>query len=84
MLEKLGMSSDEIAESALRKRKTSDAMQRDAPEAQATGEKTRKVEKDRKKKDKKTAADRREELLKQLKAVENAIAKKRTKMEGHR
>jgi len=32
------------------------------------------------KKEKKSAADRREELLKQLKAVENAIAKKRTKI----
>ena len=30
--------------------------------------------------DKKSAADRREELLKQLKAVENAIAKKRTRI----
>ena len=34
------------------------------------------------KREKKSAADRREELLKQLKAVENAIAKKRTKIEG--
>lgn len=33
------------------------------------------------KKEKKSAADRREELLKQLKAVENAIAKKRTKID---
>ena len=32
------------------------------------------------KKEKKSAADRREELLKQLKAVENAIAKKRVKI----
>ena len=32
------------------------------------------------KEEKKSAADRREELLKQLKAVENAIAKKRTKI----
>ena len=31
-------------------------------------------------KEKKSAADRREELLKQLKAVENAIAKKRVKI----
>jgi hypothetical protein len=34
-----------------------------------------------KKKEKKSGADRRQELLKQLKAVENAIAKKRTKMD---
>ena len=32
------------------------------------------------KKEKKSEADRREELLKQLKAVENAIAKKRVKI----
>ena len=37
-----------------------------------------------KKKEKKSAADRREELLKQLKAVENAIAKKRTKINSDR
>ncbi len=37
-----------------------------------------------KKKEKKSAADRREELLKQLKAVENAIAKKRTKINSER
>ena len=40
-----------------------------------------KEKKDKKRdKDKKSAADRREELLKQLKAVENAIAKKRTRI----
>lgn len=46
--------------------------------AGAPAEKTKKSGGE-KKKDKKSAADRREELLKQLKAVENAIAKKRTK-----
>ena len=39
-----------------------------------------KKEKKEKKKESKSAADRRDELLKQLKAVENAIAKKRTKI----
>ena len=39
-----------------------------------------KKEKKDKKKESKSAADRRDELLKQLKAVENAIAKKRTKI----
>ena len=34
------------------------------------------------KKEKKSAADRREELMKQLKAVENAIAKKRVKIDN--
>ena len=43
-----------------------------------------KADKADKKKEKKSAADRREELLKQLKAVENAIAKKRTKINSER
>lgn len=43
-----------------------------------------KPERKEKKKEKKSAADRREELLKQLKAVENAIAKKRTKINSER
>ena len=43
--------------------------------------KANEIKKEKKeKKEKKSAADRREELLKQLKAVENAIAKKRTKL----
>lgn len=43
--------------------------------------KAHEIKKEKKdKKEKKSAADRREELLKQLKAVENAIAKKRTKI----
>ena len=41
--------------------------------------KANEIKKEKKDK-KKSTADRREELLKQLKAVENAIAKKRTKI----
>ena len=70
VLEKLG--EGDTGSSGSRKRKAST----DAAGASAEKSKKSGVEK---KKDKKSAADRREELLKQLKAVENAIAKKRTK-----
>ena len=77
VLEKLGMTNEDIIDSHSRKQKASDAAN------SKTGEKSgkNKLEKKDKKKEKKSAADRREELLKQLKAVENAIAKKRTKMD---
>lgn len=71
VLEKLG--EGDTGSSASRKRKAST----DAASASALSEKLKKSGGGEKKKDKKTAADRREELLKQLKAVENAIAKKR-------
>ena len=73
VLEKLG----ETDPSASRKRKAStegsggSAEKKKAPSSSSSSDK---------KKEKKTTADRREELLKQLKAVENAIAKKRTKV----
>ena len=70
--EKLGM--EEPAEPGQsRKRKSSDDGNRSKKSDHHHKHKDRKREK-------KSAADRREELLKQLKAVENAIAKKRTKM----
>lgn len=74
VLEKLGMNNEEshLAESNSRKRKAS------VDEEKAAA---KKAEKGDKKEFRKTAADRREELLKQLKAVENAIAKKRTKLD---
>lgn len=72
VLEKLGEGDRDAGSSGLRKRKAS------MDTAGAPAEKTKKSGGE-KKKDKKSAADRREELLKQLKAVENAIAKKRTK-----
>ncbi len=55
-------------------------------ESEKASKKSDRRDRDRgeKKKEKKSAADRREELLKQLKAVENAIAKKRTKINSDR
>lgn len=54
----------------------------EAAQSAAAGRKRKSTDeaKAKKKKEKKSTADRREELLKQLQAVENAIAKKRTKM----
>ena len=82
VLEKLGVSNEDIDNSAAsaaggvtKRRRTSDDSK-----SSALGSAAKKSGKD-KKKDKKTAADRREELLKQLKAVENAIKKKRTKID---
>ena len=88
VLEKLGMNHDEdlkvagSSESAVvvggKKRKASSAA------GESIGDKKRlsgdKSGSSGKKKEK--TADRREELLKQLKAVENAIAKKRTKIDS--
>lgn len=72
VLEKLGMTNEDIDVSS-KKRKSE----------QAGPEKTeiKKERKEKTDKKRKSAADRREELLKQLKAVENAIAKKRTRMD---
>merc|ERR1712039_1146747 len=70
VLEKLG--EGDTGSAGSRKRKASTDV------AGASAEKAKKSGGE-KKKDKKSAADRIEELLKQLKAVENAIAKKRTK-----
>ena len=68
VLEKLG-DTNEILENAKAKRDENRL------------KKASEIKKEKKeKKEKKSAADRREELLKQLKAVENAIAKKRTKI----
>ncbi len=68
VLEQLGMSKEDLDEGKPTKRKSST----DAEKGSSGKEK--------RKRDKKSTQDRREELLKQLKAVENAIAKKRTKM----
>ena len=70
VLEKLGTNdTTEILENAKAKREENKL------------KKASEIKKEKKeKKEKKSAADRREELLKQLKAVENAIAKKRTKI----
>jgi len=70
VLEKLGSNdTTEILENAKAKREENKL------------KKASEIKKEKKeKKEKKSAADRREELLKQLKAVENAIAKKRTKI----
>ena len=67
VLEKLGNDTSEILENAKAKREEN--------KLKKAGE----IKKEKKDK-KKSTADRREELLKQLKAVENAIAKKRTKI----
>ena len=67
VLEKLGNDSTEILENAKAKREENKL------------KKASEIKKEKKDK-KKSTADRREELLKQLKAVENAIAKKRTKI----
>jgi len=67
VLEKLGNDTSEILENAKAKREEN--------KLKKAGE----IKKEKKEK-KKSTADRREELLKQLKAVENAIAKKRTKI----
>lgn len=67
VLEKLGNDTTEILENAKAKREEN--------KLKKAGE----IKKEKKEK-KKSTADRREELLKQLKAVENAIAKKRTKI----
>lgn len=67
VLEQLGMSKEDLDEGKVSKRKSSTDVEK------APG-------KEKRKRDKKSTQDRREELLKQLKAVENAIAKKRTKM----
>lgn len=84
VLEKLGLNHDEDGREATaagteqlagKKRKNSDA-------AAAAAEKKRPSDKASGGKKKEKTADRREELLKQLKAVENAIAKKRTKIDG--
>ena len=69
VLEKMGTDATEILENAKAKREENKM------------KKASEIKKEKKeKKEKKSAADRREELLKQLKAVENAIAKKRTKI----
>lgn len=71
VLEKLGMTAEEMEEDEVRAK----------PPAQQSESSNNKKRGEKRKKDKKSsAADRREELLKQLKAVENAIAKKRTKL----
>ena len=77
VLEKLGMTNEDIIDSHSRKRKANNVADPKAGEKSTKN----KLEKKDKKKEKKSVADRREELLKQLKAVENAIAKKRTKMD---
>jgi nuclear protein NHN1 len=83
VLEKLGNPREEPAEEPAKglKRKASET-----EDELTKADKPAKSSADRrdKKKEKKSAADRREELLKQLKAVENAIAKKRTKIDSER
>ena len=72
VLEKLGSTDNaaEILENAKAKREENRL------------KKANEIKKEKKdKKEKKSAADRRQELLKQLQAVENAIAKKRSKIE---
>ena len=77
VLEKLGNVQEEIPKLAenLSKRKSTES--EEDPVRTGFGAKPERKEK---KKEKKSAADRREELMKQLKAVENAIAKKRSKI----
>ena len=72
VLEKLGTDTNEILENAKAKREENKL------------KKANEIKKEGKKEKKKSTADRREELLKQLKAVENAIAKKRTKINEKR
>lgn len=85
VLEKLGNSIIEEDFVATKDLPTSRSSKRNAPPPENEDEPAKKSSDRReKKKEKKSAADRREELLKQLKAVENAIAKKRTKIDSDR
>ena len=85
VLEKLGNSIIEEDFVASKDLPTSKSSKRNAPPPENEDEPAKKSSDRReKKKEKKSAADRREELLKQLKAVENAIAKKRTKIDSDR
>lgn len=77
VLEKLGNVHDEVPKPADNASKRKSTESEDDPVRTGSGTKPDRKEK---KKEKKSAADRREELLKQLKAVENAIAKKRSKI----
>ena len=80
VLEKLGNVHDEapkLAENTSKRKST------ESEEDSVRAVSGVKPDRKEKKKEKKSAADRREELLKQLKAVENAIAKKRSKINDH-
>ena len=85
VLEKLGI--DESGEKKSSKDGGSSKSKDKADKHSENGSSSRDSERDKVKKDKKrekekkSNADRREELLKQLKAVENAIAKKRTRID---
>lgn len=84
MLEKLG-NSDNMTTATTGLATTTEQIMLENAKAKREGNKLKKAseikkEKKEKKKESKSAADRRDELLKQLKAVENAIAKKRTKI----
>jgi len=84
VLEKLGHGDDHTdkkkaaAEKAEKAEKAAKMAEKAEKPVESVKDKERKDKK--RDKDKKSAADRREELLKQLKAVENAIAKKRTRI----